>query len=103
MVPELFAGFLFFSSGQNWRLRCIPYFHVIGMQKSGTTALSVFIKKFLPEYAEGLIKEPHFWDFKRYLKNEKCGKKLIWPHIIPLVSSYLLLNKCMCVCVCVCV
>ncbi len=67
-------------SGQNWRLRCLPYFYVIGMQKCGTSALTRLINYHLPEYARGLVKEFHFWEFKRFYgwwhpERSECGKE----------------------------
>ena len=72
----------FLSPGHSWRLRCMPYFYVIGIQKGGTTALSELIDHYLPGYVSGIGKEYHFWEHRRVYgwwnpKDTKCGKKTI--------------------------
>ncbi len=59
----------------------MPYFYLIGIQKSGTTALSTLIRNYLPTYVHGITKEYHFWDNKRShaLQNpedKRCGKNM---------------------------
>lgn len=58
----------------------MPYFYVIGTQKSGTTALSSLMGSYLPTYVRGIAKEHHFWEHKRIYgwwnpEDRKCGKE----------------------------
>jgi len=41
-------------------LQCLPYFHLVGFPKCGTTALMYYIKQH-PEYAPSCGKELHWW------------------------------------------
>ena len=62
----------------------MPYFYVIGCQKSGTTALFKLMRKYLPSYAPTKAKEHSFWENKRvnglWNKGDRqiCGKKDQW-------------------------
>ena len=44
-----------------WRVRCFPYFLLIGFTKSGTSDLRRSLSK-LPDFVPGIIKEPKFWN-----------------------------------------
>ena len=48
------------------RVRCLPYFYVIGVAKSGTTDLFNRIIKSHPYIEEGVRKEIHYWTRRRF-------------------------------------
>ncbi len=54
------------QGGHAWRLRCLPYFLILGQPKSGTTDL---YRKILlhPDVTSSAMKEPHWWTRRRYL------------------------------------
>lgn len=53
------------KEGQDYRLRCLPYFYIIGQPKCGTTDL--YQRMLLhPEFRFNTIKEPHWWTRKRF-------------------------------------
>ena len=60
------------------RMRCLPYFYLIGQPKSGTTDLFYKLNMH-PDIAMGTHKEPHWWTRKRF------GKKMF--------TYYKVLNK----------
>ena len=62
-IKPLFNYRLHFYS-QPWRMRCLPYFYLIGQPKSGTTDLFYKLQRH-PKISMGLIKEPHWWTRKR--------------------------------------
>jgi hypothetical protein len=45
---------------QGTSLRCIPYFHIIGVSKCGTTDMYHRLSKH-PQMLESLNKGPHWW------------------------------------------
>ena len=47
------------------RVRCLPYFYVIGVAKSGTTDLFVRMKEH-PYIEAGIRKEIHYWSRRRF-------------------------------------
>lgn len=51
--------------GKRFRLRCLPYFYIIGQPKCGTTDLFHRLLM-LPELKFNIIKEPHWWTRKRF-------------------------------------
>ncbi|XP_014823428.1 PREDICTED: carbohydrate sulfotransferase 15-like [Poecilia mexicana] len=51
--------------GKRFRLRCLPYFYIIGQPKCGTTDLFHRLLM-LPELKFNTIKEPHWWTRKRF-------------------------------------
>ncbi|KAM4591487.1 carbohydrate sulfotransferase 15-like isoform 2-T2 [Odontesthes bonariensis] len=54
--------------GKHYRLRCLPYFYIIGQPKCGTTDL--FNRLLLhPDVKFNTIKEPHWWTRKRFAHN----------------------------------
>ncbi|XP_072771144.1 carbohydrate sulfotransferase 15-like isoform X1 [Nerophis lumbriciformis] len=51
--------------GRQFRLRCLPYFYIIGQPKCGTTDL--FYRMLLhPQGRFNFMKEPHWWTRKRF-------------------------------------
>ena len=62
LMENFFAERL--TRGENWRMRCLPYFYIVGQPKCGTTDL--FFKISLhPDILMGPIKEPQFWTRRR--------------------------------------
>lgn len=56
---------LLHRNGKLFRLRCLPYFYIIGQPKCGTTDL--FHRLLLhPEVKFNTMKEPHWWTRKRF-------------------------------------
>lgn len=51
------------SASANQRMRCLPYFYVMGMPKCGTTDL--YAKIVRHDSVVNLLKEPHWWARKR--------------------------------------
>ncbi|KAK2148697.1 hypothetical protein LSH36_487g05051 [Paralvinella palmiformis] len=58
--------------GRGWRIRCFPYFFLIGFTKCGTTDFFAALS-FLPEFIRSMIKEPHYWH--KYRLEYKAQKK----------------------------
>lgn len=50
--------------GKPYRVRCLPYFYLIGPQKTGTTDLYNCLS-FHPDVVPGMAKEPHWWTRSR--------------------------------------
>ncbi|XP_069000625.1 carbohydrate sulfotransferase 15-like [Embiotoca jacksoni] len=60
-----FHRHLHHRNGKHFRLRCLPYFYIIGQPKCGTTDL--FHRLLLhPEVQFNTMKEPHWWTRKRF-------------------------------------
>lgn len=60
-----FHQHLHHRDGKHFRLRCLPYFYIIGQPKCGTTDL--FHRLLLhPELKFNTMKEPHWWTRKRF-------------------------------------
>lgn len=60
-----FRRHLLHRDGERFRLRCLPYFYIIGQPKCGTTDL--FYRLLLhPDIRYTGIKEPHWWTRKRF-------------------------------------
>jgi len=55
-----------------WRFRCLPYFYLAGVTKSGTTD---FINMLLrhPQLHGPLVKEPMYWNRRRYPNGVQVG------------------------------
>ncbi|XP_055502735.1 carbohydrate sulfotransferase 15 [Leucoraja erinacea] len=51
--------------GEHYRLRCLPYFYIIGQPKCGTTDLYNRLRLH-PEVSFSIVKEPHWWTRKRF-------------------------------------
>lgn len=59
------------EDGRLLRLRCLPFFYIIGQPKCGTTDL--FYRLLLhPEVMFNTMKEPHWWTRKRF------GERRAW-------------------------
>lgn len=56
---------LYYRKRKYYRMRCLPYFYVIGQPKCGTTDI-YNILKLHPEVRFSPIKEPHWWTRKRF-------------------------------------
>ncbi|XP_042192529.1 carbohydrate sulfotransferase 15 isoform X1 [Callorhinchus milii] len=50
---------------QHYRLRCLPYFYIIGQPKCGTTDLYNRLRLH-PDISFSIVKEPHWWTRKRF-------------------------------------
>ncbi|XP_045926350.1 carbohydrate sulfotransferase 15-like isoform X1 [Micropterus dolomieu] len=60
-----FQQHLYHRNGKVFRLRCLPFFYIIGQPKCGTTDL--FHRLLLhPEVKFNTMKEPHWWTRKRF-------------------------------------
>lgn len=60
-----FPGHLHHRDGKLYRMRCLPYFYIIGQPKCGTTDL--FHRLLLHgELRFTTMKEPHWWTRKRF-------------------------------------
>uniref|UniRef100_A0A672GJ97 Sulfotransferase n=1 Tax=Salarias fasciatus TaxID=181472 RepID=A0A672GJ97_SALFA len=70
-----FRQHLLHRDGKRLRLRCLPYFYIIGQPKCGTTDL--FHRLLLhPDIRYNGIKEPHWWTRKRFgYKHNKDGSE----------------------------
>lgn len=67
-----FHKHLYHKDGKDFRLRCLPYFYIIGQPKCGTTDL--FHRMLLhPEVKFNIMKEPHWWTRKRFGKSSGNG------------------------------
>lgn len=63
-----FHQHLYHRDNKQFRLRCLPYFYIIGQPKCGTTDL--FHRLLLhPEVKFNTMKEPHWWTRKRFGKS----------------------------------
>uniref|UniRef100_A0A3Q3KCD4 Sulfotransferase n=1 Tax=Monopterus albus TaxID=43700 RepID=A0A3Q3KCD4_MONAL len=60
-----FHQHLYHRDGKQFRLRCLPYFYIIGQPKCGTTDLFHRLL-LLPEVRFNVMKEPHWWTRKRF-------------------------------------
>ncbi|XP_024152248.1 carbohydrate sulfotransferase 15 [Oryzias melastigma] len=64
-MRDSFRRHLSHRDGKQFRLRCLPYFYIIGQPKCGTTDL--FHRLLMhPEVKFNIIKEPHWWTRKRF-------------------------------------
>ncbi|XP_013857222.1 carbohydrate sulfotransferase 15 [Austrofundulus limnaeus] len=60
-----FPRHVWHRDGKPFRLRCLPYFYIIGQPKCGTTDLFQRLLM-LPEVKFNTVKEPHWWTRKRF-------------------------------------
>lgn len=65
-----FHQHLYHRDGKQFRLRCLPYFYIIGQPKCGTTDLFHRLL-LLPEVRFNVMKEPHWWTRKRFGGHQK--------------------------------
>ncbi|XP_030630736.1 carbohydrate sulfotransferase 15 [Chanos chanos] len=56
---------LLLRGGKYYRMRCLPYFYIIGQPKCGTTDLYDRLRHH-PEIRFSTFKEPHWWTRKRF-------------------------------------
>eukprot|EP00057_Strongylocentrotus_purpuratus_P020638 XP_011675112.1 PREDICTED: uncharacterized protein LOC100888984 [Strongylocentrotus purpuratus] len=61
------------NASANQRMRCLPYFYVMGMPKCGTTDL--YAKIVRHDSVVNLLKEPHWWARKRVGRGIKGAKR----------------------------
>lgn len=62
-----FKKYLHHSGGKQFRLRCLPYFYIIGQPKCGTTDLFYRLLEH-PQLKYNAFKEPHWWNRRRFGK-----------------------------------
>ncbi|XP_017538105.1 carbohydrate sulfotransferase 15-like [Pygocentrus nattereri] len=60
-----FRKHLLFRDGKFFRIRCLPYFYIIGQPKCGTTDLYDRLRLH-PDVRVTALKEPHWWTRKRF-------------------------------------
>lgn len=63
---------LYHRRGKQFRLRCLPYFYIIGQPKCGTTDL-FYRLRLHPELKFNTLKEPHWWTRKRFGESSGDG------------------------------
>ncbi|XP_053730324.1 carbohydrate sulfotransferase 15-like [Synchiropus splendidus] len=64
-AQRLRSRFQHLYQGKQHRLRCLPYFYIIGQPKCGTTDL--FYRLMMhPEVRFNIMKEPHWWTRRRF-------------------------------------
>lgn len=63
-------------TGQHWRVRCFPYFFLLGVTKCGTTDLFHAMTTGLPDVIAGARKEAQFWNNRRegLMSRYSCSK-----------------------------
>ncbi|XP_051523864.1 carbohydrate sulfotransferase 15-like [Myxocyprinus asiaticus] len=64
-LKSVFRERLILHDGKIYRLRCLPYFYIIGQPKCGTTDLYERLKLH-PDVRLTALKEPHWWSRKRF-------------------------------------
>ncbi|XP_043911951.1 carbohydrate sulfotransferase 15 isoform X2 [Protopterus annectens] len=64
-LRKAFWNHLIHENNTHYRLRCLPYFYIIGQPKCGTTDLFERLR-IHPQVRFSTIKEPHWWTRKRY-------------------------------------
>ncbi|KAK6293908.1 hypothetical protein J4Q44_G00362340 [Coregonus suidteri] len=64
-LRKAFRKHLYRRGGKYYRLRCLPYFYIIGQPKCGTTDLYDRLQLH-PEVRFTTFKEPHWWTRKRF-------------------------------------
>ncbi|KAK2141411.1 hypothetical protein LSH36_1105g00039 [Paralvinella palmiformis] len=68
------------SENLGWRIRCFPYFFLIGFTKCGTTDLFGALSH-IPDFIRPLTKEPEYWEKYRLTDQIQKGDldpKTIW-------------------------
>ena len=76
---------------RTWRLRCLPYFYIAGLAKTGTTDLYRSLAEH-PDVTLPMVKEPHWWTMGRIGKTAQCSETLIIflsPSLIVMVARKL--------------
>ncbi|KAM3591648.1 uncharacterized protein V6R79_005210 [Siganus canaliculatus] len=64
-LRNVFREHLFHHDGKFYRMRCLPYFYIIGQPKCGTTDLYDRLRLH-PDVKFTTFKEPHWWTRKRF-------------------------------------
>lgn len=64
-LRNTFQEHLFHRDGKLYRMRCLPYFYIIGQPKCGTTDLYDRLRLH-PDVKFTTFKEPHWWTRKRF-------------------------------------
>lgn len=64
-LRNTFREHLFHRGGKLYRVRCLPYFYIIGQPKCGTTDLYDRLRLH-PDIKFTTFKEPHWWTRKRF-------------------------------------
>ncbi|KAK7142485.1 hypothetical protein R3I94_011984 [Phoxinus phoxinus] len=64
-LGRAFPAHLHQQAGRHYRLRCLPFFYIIGQPKCGTTDLYDRLRLH-PEVHFTTMKEPHWWTRKRF-------------------------------------
>ncbi|CAN9509185.1 unnamed protein product [Ophioblennius macclurei] len=64
-LRNTFQEHLFRHDGKPYRMRCLPYFYIIGQPKCGTTDLYDRLRLH-PDVKFTTFKEPHWWTRKRF-------------------------------------
>lgn len=64
-LRRAFPAHLHQHAGRHYRLRCLPFFYIIGQPKCGTTDLYDRLRLH-PEVHFTTMKEPHWWTRKRF-------------------------------------
>ncbi|XP_028826528.1 carbohydrate sulfotransferase 15 isoform X2 [Denticeps clupeoides] len=64
-LRNAFREHFFKRNGKYFRIRCLPYFYIIGQPKCGTTDLYDRLRLH-PEVRFSIFKEPHWWTRKRF-------------------------------------
>ncbi|XP_007257618.3 carbohydrate sulfotransferase 15 [Astyanax mexicanus] len=64
-LRSAFQEHLHHHAGRSYRLRCLPYFYIIGQPKCGTTDLYDRLRLH-PQVQFTTMKEPHWWTRKRF-------------------------------------
>ena len=62
------------DDGVPFRMRCLPYFYIIGPQKTGTTDLFGSLIAH-PNIEAAYAKEPHWWSRSRLCKFNHAAEK----------------------------
>ncbi|MBN3324539.1 CHSTF sulfotransferase, partial [Atractosteus spatula] len=64
-LRNAFREHLYHHESKNYRIRCLPYFYIIGQPKCGTTDLYDRLRLH-PDVRFTTFKEPHWWTRKRF-------------------------------------
>lgn len=71
-LQSSFRKHLLLRNGKVYRIRCLPYFYIIGQPKCGTTDLYDRLRLH-PDVRVTALKEPHWWTRKRFGRNYFFG------------------------------
>ncbi|KAL4640961.1 carbohydrate sulfotransferase 15-like isoform X1 [Arapaima gigas] len=85
-LRSTFQEHLYHAGGKQYRIRCLPYFYIIGQPKCGTTDLYNRLRLH-PEVMFTTMKEPHWWTRKRF------GKSFFKPFEPPFLVSIIRLSE----------